>query len=109
MEHDHITPLALGPARAYREHLYHPNGEFGRWLEARFTVLARAGESVGDAFEVGDVVLHAVLGHPGERGDCVVVSRRGVTRRRDSARDEPSGWYVVGAVPGSASSGGVPP
>jgi len=103
MERDHVTPLALAPARVYRELLYCPAGDLSTWLDNRLTILARPGQPVRDALEVGDVVLRAVLGRPGARGECVVVAEPGLTRRRSSRADRPSGWYAVMSVPGTAA------
>ncbi len=107
MERDDVTPLVLAPARAYRELLYRRAGDFSRWLDDRFTILARPGQQVRDALEVGDVVLRAVLGRPGARGDCAVVAEPGLTRRRTSRLHEPSGWYAVTSGPGSAAGSRV--
>ncbi|WP_259403770.1 S8 family serine peptidase [Microbispora sp. H10949] len=119
MEHDHITALALAPARAYRELLYRPAGDLSTWLNSRFVILARPGQQVVDPLEVGDIILRAVLGRPGPRGDCVVVAEPGLTRRRSSRPGGPSGWYAVASLPGTAigsrsvrvldSAGLVPP
>jgi phosphatidylserine/phosphatidylglycerophosphate/cardiolipin synthase-like enzyme len=103
MERDDITPLALAPARAYRELLYRPAGELAAWFGGRFTILARPGQPVRDQLGVGDVVLRAVLGRPGARGDCLVVAEPGLTRRRSSRPDEPAGWYAVTSAPGSTA------
>ncbi|MEU8365255.1 S8 family serine peptidase [Nonomuraea sp. NPDC048882] len=119
MEHDHIATLALAPARAYRELLYRPAGDLSTWLNSRFVILARPGQQVVDPLEVGDVILRAVLGRLGPRGDCVVIAEPGLTRRRSSRPGEPSGWYAVASLPGTAigsrsvrvldSAGLVPP
>jgi subtilisin family serine protease len=103
MQRDHTTPLALAPARVYRELLYSPVGDLSTWLHDRFTILARPGQQIRDAPEVGDVVLRAVLGRPSARGHCAVIAEPGLTRRRRSTPDEPSGWYAVTSVPGSAA------
>jgi subtilisin family serine protease/LAS superfamily LD-carboxypeptidase LdcB len=103
MERDHITPLAPAPARVYRELLYRPTGSLSAWLDRRFTILARPGQRLRDPLEVGDVVLRAVLGQLGARGDCAVVAEPGLTRRLSSEPDEPSGWYAVASIPGSAA------
>ncbi|GAA4580667.1 hypothetical protein GCM10023176_60540 [Micromonospora coerulea] len=103
MQRDHITPLALAPARVYRELLYRPAGDLSAWLRGRFMILAGPGQQVRDVLEVGDVVLRAVLGRPGARGDCALIAEPGLTRRRSGGPDEPSGWYAVTSVPGSAA------
>src|SRR5262249_49883498 len=101
MERDDITPIALAPARAYRELLYRPAGELAAWFGGRFAILARPGQRVRDTLDVGDVLLRAVLGRPGARGDCLLVAAPGLTRRRRSRPDEPAGWYAVTSAPGS--------
>ncbi len=103
MELDDISPIALRPARAYRELLYRPAGELARWLDDRFTVLARPGQLAGGELDVGDLVLSAVLGRAGARGSCALVAEPGITRRRSSAPGAPAGWYALASAPGSAS------
>ena len=104
MELEHISPLALAPARAYRELLYRAAGEVSRSLDNRFTILARPGQLVGDVLDVGDVVLRVVLGRPGAHGVCAVLTEPGLTRRRVNEPGEPAGWYAVTSVPGSPAA-----
>lgn len=119
MAPDDVAPLALAPARAYRELLYRPTGNLSQWLDTRFTILARPGDQVTDAIEVGDVILRVVLGRPGAPGDCALIAEPGLTRRRTSRKSAPPGWYAVTTPPGSAAgsrsarvldgAGAVPP
>jgi subtilisin family serine protease len=102
MDRESVAPLALAPARAYRELLYRPAGDLATWFGDRFSILARPGERVPDGPQAGDVLLHAVLGRPQARGDCVVVTEAGLTRRRRNRPGRPAGWYARTAAPGSA-------
>ncbi len=105
MDRDHVIPLALDPARAVRELLYRPTGGLSSWLSGRFSIVARPGEPMREQLEVGDVVLRAVLGHPGARGECLVVAEPGLTRHRSSRPGHGSGWYArvaaLGVVDGA--------
>jgi subtilisin family serine protease len=98
MEDTEISALALAPARAYRELLYRPSSGFSKWLDGRFIVLARPGQRLGELQE-GDVVLRAVLGDLRARGDCAIVTERGLVRARGNRPDRPAGWYAATTSP----------
>ena len=103
MEPDDLTPGALAPTRAYRELLYCPSGNLSQWLDTRFTIMARPGDRVRDAIDVGDVLLRVVLGRPGAPGSCVLIAEPGLTRRRTSRNNAPAGWYAITTAPGSTA------
>jgi hypothetical protein len=86
------VPLALTPARAYRELLYRPDGSFGRWIGDRFDVLAGPGQRPPDAPRSGDVLLAVTLGRP-ERGRCAILVEPSLARRRVGGSG--SGWYAT--------------
>lgn len=87
-------PLALAPARAYRELLYQPAGPVAGLLDRIFEVLGRPGQRLADAPRPGDVVLTVTLGRRGG-GRCAVVAVPELTRRRTSCEHGSAGWYVT--------------
>ena len=72
---DIIALLAAAPATAYREYLYRPHGQFGRWIGDRFEVVARPGQRIGRAPQAGDVLLQVRLGRI-HLGRCIVLGDR---------------------------------
>lgn len=87
-------PLALAPARAYRELLYQPAGRLAGLLDRIFEVLGRPGQRLADAPRPGDVVLTVTLGRRGG-GRCAVVAAPELTRRRTNCEHGTAGWYVT--------------
>jgi hypothetical protein len=73
---DTIVLLGADPATAYREYLYRPSGQFARWIDDWFDVVARPGRPVGQALQAGDVLLRVTLGRMGS-GSCLVLSADG--------------------------------
>ena len=59
---DSIVLLAADPATAYREYLYRPHGRLARWIDERFDVVARPGQRINQAPQLGDVLLEVTLG-----------------------------------------------
>ena len=72
MATEDTTVLAAAPAVAYREYLYHPDGQFARWISDRFDLVGMPGEPVDQPPRPGDVLLEVVLGRTG-RGRCVTL------------------------------------
>jgi hypothetical protein len=69
---DTIVLLAADPATAYREYLYRPSGQFARWIDDWFDVVARPGRPIGQVPQAGDVLLQVTLGRMGS-GRCFVL------------------------------------
>ena len=72
---DIIALLAAAPAVAYREYLYRPHGQFGRWIGDRFDVVAKPGQPIDQAPQAGDVLLQVRLGRI-HLGRCLVLGDR---------------------------------
>ena len=70
---DTLQLLADNPALAYREYLYRPRGQLGRWVSDWFEPLAAPGQSPGGPPRAGDVLLEVVLGRLGP-GRCAVLA-----------------------------------
>jgi hypothetical protein len=69
---DAIMVLTAAPATAYREYLYRPDSQLGRWIASWFDVVARPGQPFGQPSRPGDVLLQVTLGQPGP-GRCIVL------------------------------------
>src|SRR4029077_17335418 len=70
---DATVLLAGAPATAYREYLYRPRGQFARWIDDRYDVVARPGQAISQALQDGDVLLEVALGQMGG-GRCVTLA-----------------------------------
>ena len=69
---DSIMLLAAAPATAYREYLYRPHSQLARWIDDRFDVVARPGQRIDQAPQLGDVLLEVTLGRA-KPGRCLVL------------------------------------
>ena len=69
---DSIVLLAAAPATAYREYLYRPHSQLARWIDDRFDVVARPGQRIDQAPQLGDVLLEVTLGRV-RPGRCLVL------------------------------------
>ena len=69
---DSIMLLAAAPATAYREYLYRPRSQLARWIDDRFDVVARPGQRIDQAPQLGDVLLEVTLGQA-RPGRCLVL------------------------------------
>ncbi len=69
---DTIVLLAADPATAYREYLYRPSGQFARWIDDWFDVVAWPGQPAGRPPRTGDVLLQVTLGRM-DSGRCLVL------------------------------------
>ena len=70
---DTLQLLTDNPALAYREYLYRPRGQLGRWVSDWFEPLAGPAQSLGRPPRAGDVLLEVTLGRPGP-GRCAVLA-----------------------------------
>ena len=69
---DTIVLLAAAPATAYREYLYRPRSQLARWIDDRFDVVAKPGQHIDQALQLGDVLLEVTLGRISP-GRCLVL------------------------------------
>ena len=102
---DAVMLLTSSPATAYREYLYRPHGRLARWIDDNFDTLARPGQQVEPAAEVGDVLLEVTLGRHG-LGRCVVLGTG--TRSADLPRRLPPGQLLLRPRGHAAMSGPLP-
>ena len=72
-QEDILSLLSNAPATAYREYLYRPRGQLGRWVSDWFETLATPGQTLGRPPREGDVLLEVILGRPGP-GRCAVLA-----------------------------------
>ena len=72
MNTDDTVLLAAAPATAYREYLYRPGSQLARWIDDRFDIVARPGQRIDQAPQVGDVLLQVTLGRLSP-GRCLVL------------------------------------
>jgi subtilisin family serine protease len=70
---DSIVLLAAAPATAYREYLYRPHGQLARWIDGRYEVMARPGQTIGQPPQEGDVMLEITLGRA-TPGRCTILA-----------------------------------
>jgi subtilisin family serine protease/GH25 family lysozyme M1 (1,4-beta-N-acetylmuramidase) len=70
---DNIGLLAAAPATAYREYLYRPHSQLARWIDEQFDVVAKPGQRIDQALQLGDVLLDVTLGHV-KPGRCLVLT-----------------------------------
>jgi hypothetical protein len=80
--------LLAAPATAYRELLYRPRGELGRWIADRYDVVAWPGRPVDRPPRPGDVLLEVDLGWAGG-GRCVTLGGPEITTLRSRTRLPP--------------------
>jgi hypothetical protein len=90
---DTIVLLAADPATAYREYLYRPSGQFARWIDDWFDVVARPGRPISQAPRAGDVLLQVTLGRMGY-GRCFVVGTK-APELAGSPRRLPAGQLLL--------------
>ena len=69
---DTTVLLAAGPATAYREYLYRPDGQLARRIDEHFELVAGPGQRLNRPPQPGDVLLEVTLGQPGH-GRCVLL------------------------------------
>ena len=72
---DAIVLLAAAPATAYREYLYRPRGQLGRWIGERYDVVARPCQPIRRPPLQGDVLIEISLGRRSP-GRCVSLTAR---------------------------------
>jgi hypothetical protein len=77
---ERLLPVGVHPERLYREIAYRRGGPLAAWINERYDLLARPGESPTAPPEAGDVLVRVALGEPG-LGHVAVLSDFSLTPR----------------------------